>query len=540
MIMINLIPMPKNVKEFQGGYTIDRDAVALQFDKELECLENIVPGVLKIKAVEPQECVDISFIYDSKADKNAYSLSINDSGIRVYVSAYEGAMYAVATIRQLYKTDITDNKNLTASCLEIKDDKPLYDWRGLHLDESRHFFGMDTVKKLLDFMSLYKLNRFHWHLTDDQGWRIEIKKYPLLTEIGSKRKGTQLHSWNSMQQDTRPYEGHYTQAQIKEIIAYAKARCIEIVPEIDFPAHSAAAIAAYNDLACRDIPCQVFGFCGWDLGKKLGYKDGNRPICLGKDKSIQFVFDVIDEVSELFPFKYFHVGGDESPTNDWKKCPQCQERMRKENIKNETDLQGWFTNKVNAHLKSRGKIMIGWNEVLASNINRDIVAQYWTPQRDKNVIEHMKKGGKVILSNHKYFYFDMLYSYCTTKGTYNFTYKNAKVPAEFKGRVMGVEGENWTEWTRNEKQLFFKIFNRALALAETGWSDESVKDYGSFVKRMGKQKKIMDAMGIYYGSDDITMHKAVHKKKKFSKKHGFSHKDFDSEYRLNKICGGLK
>lgn len=533
--MVNLIPMPKNIKEFQGGYSIDRDAVALQFDKELECLAEIVPQILKITAVEPDKAVDISFIYDSKADKNAYSLSINESGIRVYASDYEGAMYAVATIRQLYKTDIIDNKNLTASCVDIKNDKPLYSWRGLHLDESRHFFGMDTVKKFIDFMSLYKLNRFHWHLTDDQGWRIEIKKYPLLTEIGSKRKGTQLHSWSSMKYEKKPYGGYYTQAQIKEIIAYAKARCIEIIPEIDFPAHSAAAIAAYNDLACREIPCEVFDFCGGDLAKKLGYKNWNRPLCLGKDKVIDFVFDVIDEVADLFPFEYFHVGGDEAPTDEWKKCPTCQARMKKENIATETELQGWFTNKVNAHLKSKGKIMVGWNEVLASNVDRDIVAQYWTPRFDKNVISHMEKGGKVIISNHKYFYFDMLYSYCTPKGTYNFTYKDAKVPTELKDSIMGLEGENWTEWTRNEKALFFKIYQRGLALAETAWSDESAKNFSSFVKRMNKHKKIMDALGIYYGCDELTMQKAKFKKMRLSKKNGFSHKDFDSEYRLSKL-----
>ena len=184
--MINLIPMPKNYKEFKGGYSIDRDAVTVSFDPELQEIKDIICEVLKIQIAEPRENVDISFVYDEKADKNAYSLSVTESGARVYASAYEGAFYAMTTLRQLYKTDITDNKILTASCIEIKDDKPLYDWRGLHLDESRNFFGKDTVKKRLDFMSLYKLNRFHWHLTDDQGWRIEVKKYPLLTEIGSK------------------------------------------------------------------------------------------------------------------------------------------------------------------------------------------------------------------------------------------------------------------------------------------------------------------------------------------------------------------
>ena len=538
--MINLIPMPKNVKEFQGGYSIDRDAVALQFDKELESLKDIVPAMLKIKAVEPDKCVDISFIYDSKARKDAYSLSISDGGIRVYASDYEGAMYAVATIRQLYKTDIIDNKNLTASCVEIKDDKPLYSWRGLHLDESRNFFGKDSVKKLLDFMSLYKMNRFHWHLTDDQGWRVEVKKYPLLTEIGSKRNGTQLHSWGGIEKDPTPHEGHYTQEDIKEIIAYAKERCIEIIPEIDFPGHCAAAIAAYNYLACREIPWQVFDFCGNKLAELQGIKNWNRPLCMGKDKVIDFVLDVIGELADLFPFEYFHVGGDEVPRDEWKKCPACQERMKKENIKNETDLQGWFTNKINVYLKSKGKIMVGWNEVLASETDKDIVAQYWTPREDKNVIKHIRNGGKVILSNHKYFYFDMCYSYCTPKGTYNFDYKASKVPDEYKDSVLGIEGENWTEWTRTEKELFFKIFNRGLALAETGWSDPSVKDYGSFVKRLEKQKKIMDALDIFYGSDDITMQKAKLRKIILSKKHGFSHNDCDSEYRLQEILGGLK
>ena len=538
--MLNLIPMPKNYREFKGGYSIVRDAVAVSFDEELECMKNIVPEILKITVAEPEKNVDISFVYDEKADKNAYSLSVTENGTKVYASAYEGAFYALTTLRQLYKTDLIDNKLLTASCVEIKDDKPLYSWRGLHLDESRNFFGVKTVKKLLDFMSLYKLNRFHWHLTDDQGWRVEVKKYPLLIEVGSKRSGTQLHSWSGYDFDPTPHEGHYTQEEIKEVIDYAKKRCIEIIPEIDFPAHCASAIAGYTDLACRNIPGRVFEFCGWKLGKARGYEDGNRPICIGKDSALNFVFDVIDELSELFPFEYFHVGGDESPTDEWKKCPNCQARMKKENLKNETELQGWFTNQVNAHLKSRGKIMVGWNEVLASEVDTDIVGQYWTPKTDKNVNRHIMNGGKVILSNHKYFYYDMRYSYCTPKGTYNFTYKDAHIPKQYKDNVLGVEGENWTEWTRTENELFFKIFNRALALSETAWSDESVKDYNSFVKRMQKQKKLMDALDIFYGSDDITMQKAKFRKTILSKKYGFSHDDNDSEYRLQEILGGLK
>lgn len=538
--MINLIPMPEKYKEFKGGYSIDREAVTVLFDPELECIKDVVPQILKIRMAEPEENVDISFVYDEKAAENSYSLSITESGVKVYASAYEGAFYALSTLRQLYRTDITDNQILTASCLEIKDDKPLYSWRGLQLDESRNFFGKETVKKLIDFMSLYKLNRFHWHLTDDQGWRVEIKKYPRLIEVGSRRTGTQLHSWDSLAFDNTPHEGHYTQEDIREVVAYAKKRCIDIIPEIDFPAHCASAIAGYTDLACRDIPGRVFEFCSWKLGEARGYTDGNRPICLGKDKTINFVFDVIDEVAELFPFEYFHVGGDEAPTDEWKKCPDCQARMKKEKLNTETELQGWFTNQVNAHLKSIGKTMVGWNEVVASNVDTDIVAQYWTPGKDNNVNRHISNGGKVILSNHKYFYFDMLYSYCSPKDTYNFTYKDAGITKEHKDRVLGVEGENWTEWTRTEKALFFKIFNRGLALAETAWSDESVKDYGSFVKRLEGQKKIMDALNIFYGSDDITMQKAGLRKTILSKKYGFSHKDKDSEFRLQELSDRLK
>mgnify|MGYP003298330335 FL=1 len=263
----------------------------------------------------------------------------------------------------------------------------------MQLDESRHFFGMQEVRKLIDYMAMYKLNRFHWHLTDDQGWRIEIKKHPLLTEIGSKRKGSQLHSWRSLDMSHTPVEGYYTHEDIKQIIAYAKARCVEIIPEIDFPAHCASVLASYNDLACREISCEVPDFFGGIIPESRGMKDWNRTLCLGKDEVLSFVYDVIDEVAELFPFPYFHVGGDEAPKNEWEKCPRCQERMKAEGLKNETELQGWFTNKLNAYLKTQGKIMIGWNEVLAAKgIDSDIVAQYWISRNGKNVIKHLTQS----------------------------------------------------------------------------------------------------------------------------------------------------
>lgn len=522
--MINVIPKPRVVKENEGTYNVPKSIIGIKYaDGPInfrQCVACAL-GAMSIVMEEP----DIQFVVAPKLSEEQYVLKVTESGVKAYASEYSGFFYALVTLRQMM------DKKGNVPCCEIYD-KPEYSWRGLQLDESRHFFGMATVRKLLDFMAAHKLNRFHWHLTDDQGWRIEIKKYPLLTEIGSKRVGTQLHNWKCTQMDEEPHEGYYTQDEIKQIIAYAKARGIEIVPEVDFPAHSAAAIASYNDLACREIPCEVHNFFGSAVPNSKGIKDWNRTLCLGKDETLQFTYDVIDEVAELFPFSYFHVGGDEAPTNECKKCDKCQARMKAEGLKNETALQGWFTNKLNEYLKSKGKTMIGWNEVLAAkNVDRDIVAQYWTPKKDGNVEKHMKKDGKVILSNHKYFYFDMLHTYCTVKGTYYFDMKKAGLSKKYADNVIGVEGENWTEWTASEDELFFKLCNRSLALAETGWNRS--KDYGDFLERLQAHKKFLDKMDVYYGDDWLTLQKNEKAKKKAAKKNGFSIKDYDSEYRLS-------
>lgn len=522
--MINIIPRPRAVKELEGSYHLPKKSISVKYDGRLGNIRQCIACTLGAMSEEREE-LDINFIYTEKVVSEEYVLKVSEDGIKIFASDYSGAFYAMITVKQLM-----DSAN-NVPCCKISD-KPLYSWRGLHLDESRHFFGAATVKKFIDFMALYKLNRFHWHLTDDHGWRIEIKKYPLLTEIGSKRVGSQIGNWRSTDMDDAVVEGYYTQEEIKQIIAYAKARCIEIVPEIDFPAHSAAALASYNDLACREIHCEVLNFFGDAVPRSQGVKDWNRTLCLGKDEVLEFAFDVIDETAELFPFPYFHVGGDEAPTTEWKKCSKCQQRMKEEGLKNETALQGWFTNKLNEHLKAQGKIMIGWNEVLAAKTaDKDIVVQYWTSKDDKNVGKHLKNGGTAILSKHKYFYFDMLYTYCTVKGTYYFDLKDAGISKKYKDSILGVEGENWTEWTDEETELFFKMTNRALALSECAWSRS--RDYADFLSRLQENKARLDKMGIYYGEDWLTLKKSKKAKKKAAKKNGFSAKDFDSEYRLS-------
>lgn len=533
--MANIIPMPRSIVETNDYFTFDKNEATCFISPELSEITEMLGQIMHCPFREDKNAACVSFIFDPDEEKESYSLIVDKSGARVFASCYTGAFYGLQTLRQLFGSDIENKKVLSSNFVKISNDSPRFGWRGLQLDESRHFFGKETVKKLLDFMAMYKLNVFHWHLTDDQGWRIEIKKYPLLTEIGSKRIGTQLKSWKCSEVDPAPVEGYYTHEDIKEIVAYAKKRCIDIIPEIDFPAHCAAALAAYNQLACREIPCEVPGYFGGLIPESKGIKNWNRPLCLGKDSVYEFVYEVLDEVAELFPFKYFHVGGDEAPRDEWKKCPACQAKMKKEGLGDETALQGYFTNCVNEHLKSVGKTLVGWNEVLAAKlIDRDVVAQYWTPGKDRNVTEHLKKGGKVILSCHKAFYFDMKYSYVSVKNAYTFDPTKNNVPKENLSGVLGLEGENWTEWTDSEEQLFFKLALRSLALSECAWTDENSKNYKDFLSRLNEHKNLLRAVGIYYGADEVTFGKNVIRRALLAKKADTSENDFDCEYIMSK------
>ena len=391
--MLQLIPLAYYAQEKSGVFAIDEQLkVNSDFDLELLKLEKAQDGKLVIKK-------------DSSLDKEEYKLEVTPDLISIKASSETGAYYALQTLRQIGKFELGSKE---IPCCIIND-KPRFSWRGVQLDESRHFFGKEYVKKMLDMMFMLKLNVFHWHLTDDQGWRIEIKKYPLLTEIGSKRAYTQIHGWGSTDIINEEYSGFYTQDDIKEIVDYAAKRGIMVVPEIDFPAHCAAAIAAYPWLACREINRDVPGYSGGAIPqRKLRQFDKNRPICPGKNKTVDFVKNVIDEVCSLFPAPYFHIGGDEAPKSEWKKCPCCQKRIKDNNLKDEEDLQGWLNNEILAFVKSKGKGLIGWNEVLkAKSLDKSVICQYWTPKKDSRARDWANNGNSVILSNHQSFYFDM-------------------------------------------------------------------------------------------------------------------------------------
>lgn len=516
--MLNLIPYPCECEEEQGCFKIS-DNIKFKSDFDLSVF-NIEAGKSDNFTVSKNE----------RLKSEEYSLAVTEDSIKIEASDDSGVLYAFQTLRQLSRYELGGK---TIPCVKIKD-KPRFEWRGLQLDESRHFFGKQEVMRLIDLMCMMKLNRLHWHLTDDQGWRIEIKKYPLLTKKGSKRGYTHINGWNSCDVVNEEYKGFYTQEDIKEIVQYAQGKGIMIVPEIDFPAHCASAIACYPWLACRELDREVPGYFGGSIPEKIfKMRDWNRTICMGKDAVIKFVFDVIDEVCSLFPAPYFHIGGDEAPKNEWKSCPHCQRVIEQNNLKDEEDLQGWFNNKILEYLKTKGKQLIGWNEILkAKNIDKSVIGQYWTAKRDKNAEKHINNGGSLIMSNHKSFYFDMPYGKYPLKNTYAFKPESFNVKPENVGNVLGVEGEAWTEWIDGREKLDLNLFPRVQCLSEVAWSAEKDIDWKSFLVRLNAFKDYFTYLGINYAVDKVSMPSSLLDRLNINKK--FMKGDTHLEVKLNK------
>lgn len=515
--MSNIIPRPQKITTSNGYKTVS-DKSSIYISPKLSEITDILKEEFPIlqnalNFSSDAQKADIRFIYNPELADEAYTVKVNETGLLLEASSYAGAFYGIQTLKQMLFFD-TKNNGISVPFTEIYD-KPRFKHRGLMLDESRHFFGMEECKRILKLMALYKLNTFHWHLTDDQGWRIEIKKYPLLTQIGSKRKDTGIHGWRSTDMEGKPHEGYYTQDEIREIVAFAKRLNITVIPEIDMPAHFAAAMASYNYLACRELPCEVHWFFGGRVPEKSGWKDWNRSACPGKESTYKFIFDVIDEVTELFPAPFFHIGGDEAPKDEWKKCPHCQKQMSDNGLKSVEELQGYFNNRVSEYLKSKGKRLIVWNEALcANNLDRSTVGQYWTPKKDSNIKKHLKNGGEIIISKHQAFYFDMCYSQYPLKNTYSFEPTKNMIPEKYMNQILGLEGELWTEWVDGREKIDVQLFPRVLALSEICWVTDRKKDMNEFLGRMNYHKKILSNLGVNYAEDEVSMPKGIFKRKK--------------------------
>lgn len=446
-----------------------------------------------------------------KADRRAwgaYTLSVGKSAVTIAGNTYGGVISGIESFRQLLpaEAEATTGK-WTVPCTRISD-APRYQWRGFELDVSRHFYSKKEVEELLDLMALYKLNKFHWHLTDDQGWRIEIRKYPLLTQKGAWRKFNN-HDRDCMERakeqdnpdlripaekmkvengDTL-YGGFYTQQDIRDIVRYAGVRGIDIVPEIDMPGHMLAAINNYKGLACTE---QI----GW--GKTF-----TSPLCPGKDKVIEFCKDIYKEIFQLFPYRYVHIGGDEVEKDNWKKCPDCQKRMKEHGLKTEAQLQAWFTHTMEDFFNKNGRDMIGWDEIVEGGLSGTSTVMWWRSWAPNSVPEATAHGNDVILCPNANFYFDALPDKFTIQNLYSYNTDLAGLTPAQRKHILGVQGNLWTEWIPTRERAQYMAFPRLLALSELAWSKPSDLDWTDFQKRMVEGFDRLNAMNVNYRMPDL-------------------------------------
>jgi hexosaminidase len=424
---------------------------------------------------------------------HGYRLIVTSDAVKVEAGSPQGVFYGLQTLLQLLPPDIESRVPLSGIDWTIPgvriSDQPRFPWRGFMLDEGRHFHGAETVLALLDLMAALKMNIFHWHLTEDQGWRIQIKGYPCLTEIGSQRIGTAQSLGDMLRgrHDGMPHAGYYTQDQIRAIVAYAAERHIIVIPEIEIPGHSMAALAAYPKYSCTGGPFEVptrFGI----------FKD---IYCPGKEETFTFLQNILDEVMDLFPGPYIHIGGDEAPKARWKECADCQHRIREEGLQNEHQLQTYFTNRVVGYLAEHGRTAIGWNEALSESLHPDALIQYWVGNR-KGVLKAVQGGRKTIISSYLDYYLDHSHSLTPLSRIYEFEPVFRELGDVEAENILGVEAPLWTEWVPDRARLDFQTFPRLLAFAETGWTPRDKKNIDDFRSRLAAFEPRLDALGVGY------------------------------------------
>jgi hexosaminidase len=528
-----IIPKPQRIEIREGKFDL-RSLKSVALGDELRGILPIIKETLTekigVNLSDKDALPRLQIFLDNSIAPEGYEMKISKDGIDVKAGGKNGALYAVQTLRAAVKAD-AKTPLCTADFCEISD-APARSYRGLLIDTARYFRSLEHIKKIIDLMLLHKMNVLHLHLTDDQGWRVEIKKYPLLTEIGSKREKTHIGGWKNKNDpdDGKPHSGFYTQDELKNLVAYAADRGIQIIPEIDMPAHFAAAFAAYPHLGCRDKKVSVPWFFGGHYPSTHGESDWNRSACVGKETTYQFIFDIIDEIFEIFPAPYFHIGGDEAPKDEWEKCPSCQKLMNEEGIGDTKELQRYFIRRINAYVKSKGKNLIAWNEALeGGNADAEMIAQYWTMKKDPNVGEFLKKGGKILISKHNPFYLDMPFAQYPLKNIYKFK-PSALVGEEHIGQIAGVEATLFGEWLNSDEVLEFRLLPRLAAVAEVCWNDER-GDYAEFLSRVRDFCGIYEGLGFNYARIEIADPK--NPIKRLLTQYEFLYKDPNKEFKEN-------
>lgn len=433
----------------------------------------------------------------------AYKLIVNDKRVCISGASEAGVFYGIQTLRK--SLPVAQDINVNLSAVEIYD-KPRFAYRGAMLDVARHFYTVDEVKTFIDMLALHNINRFHWHLTDDQGWRIEIKKYPKLMSVASERKETVVGRWYSGIYDRKPYGGYYTQDELRDVIDYAAKRHITIIPEVDLPGHMQAALTAYPELGCTGGPYEVRTI--WGVSQDV--------LCVGNDFTLQFVKDVLSEVADIFPSEYIHIGGDECPKVRWEKCPKCQERIKSLGLKSdakhtkEQRLQSYMIQEAAKYLKEKGKRIIGWTEILEGGLVPDATLMSWIGE--SGGIEAAHQHHDVIMTPNTYLYFDYYQSkkvedeplaiggYLPIEKTYNYEPMPKELTKEEQQYIKGVQANLWTEYIPVFSQVQYMVLPRLGAAAEVQWTDPSKKDYKDFLRRVPHLVAVYDCYGWNYAT----------------------------------------
>lgn len=500
-----IIPKPVSVeKTSKGSFTLSANSVIIvkkPSTVEAQKIASILSQKTGLKVAENGVGIELALIDSFLLPSNeAYILEVKMNGIFIKARHHAGLLYGIQSLYQLMPPNMNLNPQVKIPFIKITD-YPRFGWRGLHMDVSRHFFDKAFIKKQLDLLVMLKMNVYHWHLTDDQGWRIEIKKYPKLTEMGAWRDDKRSEPWNYYQYASTPgqpkYGGFYTQEDIKEIVQYAADRNITVVPEIDLPGHSAAAIYAYNWLSCKNQP--------WTIEPTSPFEFSD-PLCVCDDKVVEFTKDILSEVIALFPSKYIHIGGDECKHAAWENEPLCKKIMEKEGLKTTTELQARFNRQLESFIISKGRKMMGWDEILEGGIAPEAAVMSWRGM--EGGIEAAKHKHPFVMASSTHLYFDMPQSESEfTSGwlrtlplekVYSFEPIPAELTPEEAKYMLGVEACLWTENMQTPAKVESQALPRSMALAEIAWSPKGTNNFGEFKKRLQNFFPILDQNGYNY------------------------------------------
>lgn len=510
---IKIIPKVADLKIYSGAFRFNKHTRFVAFNEGQEIASKLLIERFKNAAgwnlqvvKESSKSNSIVFNTDESFTKDAYYIKIYDNQVQITASSNSGFLYAIQSIRQLLPVEIESKERVIDVVWQIPNveinDSPRFKWRGLMLDLSRHFFDKDYIKSIIDALSLHKMNILHLHLVDDQGWRIEIKKYPKLTEVGAWRVDQENKPWNSRTinnpEEKGAYGGFLTQEDLRDIVAYASLKGVEVIPEIEMPAHVSSAIAAYPELSCFEKPIAVPSGALWPI---------TDIYCAGKEHTFQFLEDVLTEVMDIFPSKYIHIGGDEATKTNWETCPHCIKRIKDEGLHDVEELQSYFVKRIEKFINSKGKKLIGWDEILEGGLAPDATVMSW--RGFKGGLEAAAQGHDVIMTPTEFCYFDYYQgtpelepvaggAVTTISKVYQFDPIVDSMTEEEANHVLGGQANLWAEHIPTESHSQYMIFPRLTALSESVWSTKKSKNWDDFSKRLPEMFQRFEHLGINY------------------------------------------